>query len=84
MATPYELRFDILKMARELAAEEFYIKRDQILEQWRSACHNAESVGANHPEMPKIPDFPSAQDIMKLAESLNVFVSVSRAPRQSA
>lgn len=81
MATPYELRFDILKMARELAAEEYYIKRDQILEQWRSSCHNAESVGSNHPEMPTMPEFPTAKEIMKLAESLNVFVSVTRSPR---
>lgn len=75
MTTPFELRLDVLKMARDLVIDEFYHDRDMKLEAWRVRCSNAERTGSNAPDMPSMPPFPSEVKILDKAKSLNLFIS---------
>lgn len=62
---PYEIRLDILNMARELVMEEMYIKRDYVMELWQA---NNRSGNLDWPE------FPSNEKILDKAQELYQFV----------
>ena len=62
--TPYELRFEIFKQANGLAQDEYHAKF-AVVEQW----NNENSVKMDYPE------FPSYDEIEKLADKINSFVS---------
>ena len=62
--TPYELRFEIFKQAQSLADQEFHVA-------WQSVDRKNELDGTSI----KYPIYPTYNDIEKLAEKLNAFVS---------
>ena len=62
--TPYELRFEIFKQANGLAQDEYHAAFT-VADQW----NQINSVKMDYP------DFPSYEQIEKLAEKINVFVS---------
>ena len=62
--TPYELRFEIFKQAQSLADQEFHAAFTAA-DQW----NQINSVKMDYP------DFPSYEQIEKLAEKINSFVS---------
>ena len=62
--TPYELRFEIFKQAQNLAYQEFHTV-------WKSIDRKNESDGTSL----KYPTYPSYEQIEKLAEKINAFVS---------
>lgn len=62
---PYEIRLEILKMARELVMEEMYTKRDHVMEIWQS--HDRKG----HLDWP---EFPDNDKILKKAQELYEFV----------
>jgi hypothetical protein len=64
--TPYELRFEIFKQARELAESQFSADME-LAQRWNHDSIN--SVRMDYPE------FPSYQKIEELAEKINSFVS---------
>lgn len=67
---PYEIRLDILKMARELVMEEMYTKRDYVMELWQA---NNRSGNLDWPE------FPSNEQILAKAQELYQFVETKPA-----
>jgi len=62
--TPYELRFEIFKLANGLAQDEYQCKYSTAYE-W----NKENSVKMDYPE------FPSYAEIEKLADKINSFVS---------
>ena len=62
--TPYELRFEIFKQANGLAQDEYHAAFT-VADQW----NQLNSVKLDYP------DFPSYEQIEKLAERINSFVS---------
>lgn len=64
--TPYELRFEIFKQARELAESQFSSDME-IAQRWNENSDN--SVKMDYPE------FPSYEKIEALADKINDFVS---------
>ena len=62
--TPYELRFEIFKQAQNLADQEFHTV-------WQSVDRKNEMDGTSL----KYPTYPTYDDIEKLAEKINSFVS---------
>ena len=70
--TPYEIRLELLKLAKESLYEPVYQKRDSLREEFLSKIteENRDSVA-----FPTMPDFPSTTDIIAEAEKLNKFVS---------
>ena len=62
--TPYELRFEIFKQAQTLADQEFHTA-------WQSVDRKHEMDETSL----KYPTYPTYDDIEKLAEKINSFVS---------
>lgn len=73
---PYQLRFDILQMAKDLLTEEWHAKRTAQERQFEEEVRISDRKGSfevvKHPEPLKT---PSAERIIELASELNGFVS---------
>jgi hypothetical protein len=73
--TPFEIRLELLKMAKEMLTEEYYGKRDQISQDWQVKVESAKLHGQQIPEHPALPPYPTENDVIAKAQSLNGFVS---------
>lgn len=73
--TPFEIRLELLKMAKDMLVEEYYGKRDQLQEDWRIKVEVAKLNGGAIPDHPALPVYPSETDVINKAKELNGFVS---------
>lgn len=73
--TPFEIRLELLKMAKDMLVEEYYGKRDQLQEDWRIKVEVAKLNGGAIPDHPTMPAYPSETDVINKAKELNGFVS---------
>ena len=73
--TPFEIRLELLKMAKEMLSDDYYGKREQISNDWHMQCESAKIKGETPPSHPGFPTYPSEQDIIAKAQTLNSFVS---------
>jgi hypothetical protein len=73
--TPFEIRLELLKMAQTMLEQDYYAKREQIANQYSSDCDSAKLQGKDAPKHPGYPPYPSEQEIIVKAQSLNTFVS---------
>ena len=73
--TPFEIRLELLKMAKDMLTEEFYGKRDQISSDWQVKVESAKINGGTVPDHPGFPGYPTEADIITKAQTLNGFVS---------
>jgi hypothetical protein len=83
MSTPhqasngYMIRLEVLKMAREMAEQDYHSKREALLREWQS---NREVYPGKEdqfviPTFPTLPDFPSPEDIKVKASELYTFIT---------
>lgn len=72
--TPYEIRFDLLHLAKEILQTPIYQKRDALLQEYHSKITDANRLTL---PFPALPDFPSSTDIVVKAEELKKFVDGS-------
>ena len=73
--TPFEIRLELLKMAKDMLNDEYYGKREQISNDWQTKVESAKLNGGIIPDHPGFPAIPSEQDIIAKATALNGFVS---------
>lgn len=73
--TPFEIRLELLKMAKEMLMDEYYSNKDRLSQDWNIKCETAKLKGEIPPEHPQLPAIPTEADIIKKAQSLNGFVS---------
>jgi len=73
--TPFEIRLELLKMAKDLLMEEYYSNKDRLTNEWHVKVESAKLNGQVIPEHPAFPSYPSENDIIAKAQSLNGFVS---------
>ena len=73
--TPYEIRLELLKMAKDMLTDDYHTKRDALNQQWHSQVDAAKIAGTTSPDFPALPAFPTEDEIVKKAEALNQFVS---------
>jgi hypothetical protein len=73
--TPYEIRLELLKMAKDMLTDDYHTKRDALNQQWHSQVDAAKIAGTTSPDFPALPPFPTEEEIVKKAEALNQFVS---------
>jgi hypothetical protein len=73
--TPYEIRLELLKMAKEMLSDDYYGKREVISNEWSTKVEEAKINGTPSPSHPGFPSFPSEEEIIRKAEMLNGFVS---------
>ena len=73
--TPFEIRLELLKMAKDMLADDYYGKREVISNEYASKCEVARIHGTEIPVHPGFPAYPSETDIIAKANALNGFVS---------
>ena len=73
--TPFEIRLELLKMARDMLSDDYFGKRETISNQWSMDCETAKINGQETPKHPGYPPFPSEQEVINKAKTLNDFVS---------
>lgn len=73
--TPFEIRLELLKMAKEMLEQDYYAKREQISNGWNSQVSACISNNATPPPHPGFESYPSELDIIAKATVLNGFIS---------
>jgi hypothetical protein len=73
--TPFEIRLELLKMAKDLLMEQYYSEKDRLINEWNVKVDVAKLHGQAIPDHPSFPVYPSENDIIVKANSLNGFVS---------
>ena len=73
--TPFEIRLELLKMAKDMLSEDYHGKREVISDDWHMKVESAKLNGGSIPDHPGFPAIPSEQDIIAKASALNGFVS---------
>ena len=73
--TPFEIRLELLKMAKDMLSDEYYGKREQISNDWQVKVESAKLNGGAIPDHPGFPAYPNEQEIIAKAQQLNGFVS---------
>ena len=68
--TPFEIRLNLLDMAKDLAMNDFHTKKEMVMEQW----HRSSEMDRTIP-IPELGSFPTEEDIIAKAKMLNAFVS---------
>ena len=73
--SPFEIRLELLKMAQGMLEADHFGKREIIANQYAAECDAAKLRGEEPPKHPGYPSFPSEQEIIAKAQTLNTFVS---------
>lgn len=73
--TPFEIRLELLKMAKDMLEQEYHGKREKLNQEWHVQVENARHSGTPAPVYPELPAFPTEAEIIKKATELNGFVS---------
>jgi hypothetical protein len=73
--TPFEIRLELLKMAKDMLSDEYYGKRESISNDWATKVESAKLNGGIIPDHPGFPSYPSENEIISKAQVLNGFVS---------
>lgn len=69
--TPYEIRLELLNLAKEILQTPVYHKRDALVQEYNSKLspENRDTLS-----FPELPEFPTASEIIAKAEELKSFV----------
>lgn len=73
--TPFEIRLELLKMAKEMLEQDYYAQREKVSNEYNAKVDVAKIHGQPIPEHPGFSAFPSETDVIKKAVELNSFVS---------
>jgi hypothetical protein len=73
--TPFEIRLELLKMAKDMLTEDYYGKREVINNDWQMKVESAKLNGGVLPDHPGFPPYPTEAEIITKAQQLNGFVS---------
>jgi len=66
--TPFEIRLELLKMAKDMLTDEYFGKREQISNNWQTQIETSRLKGETPPPHPGFPDFPSEAEIEKTSK----------------
>jgi hypothetical protein len=72
--TPYEIRLELLTLAKEILQAPIYETRSKLSDEYHSKLNDANRGTLPYPTMP---DFPSTTDIVSKAEELKKFVDAA-------
>jgi hypothetical protein len=73
--TPFEIRLDLLKMAKDMLTDSYFSEKDRLSADWNVKVDSAKLNGLPIPEHPTYPPYPSETDVINKAQLLNGFVS---------
>lgn len=72
---PYEIRLELLNMAKDNLAQQFYSQKEMLMSDWNSRVSYAMENKSPPPPHPVMPNFPSEEQIIEKAIILEKFVS---------
>ena len=72
--TPYEIRLELLKLAKDSLWEPIYQKRQAMSDEYHAKLTDANRGTVPYPTLP---EFPSTTDIVSKAEELKKFVDAA-------
>ena len=72
--TPYEIRLELLILAKEILQQPVFQKRESLSDEYHSKLVDTNRGILPYPVMP---DFPSSTDIVAKAEELKKFVDAA-------
>ena len=72
--TPYEIRLELLHLAKEILSTPVHDKRGNLSDEYHSKLNDANRGTLPYPTMP---EFPSSTDIVVKAEELKKFVDAA-------
>lgn len=81
MSTPqasngYMIRLEVLKMAKEMAEQDYFGQRDALRQQWEAEVSFAHGNGKTQtPVPPTYPSFPTPESIKTKATELYSFIT---------
>lgn len=73
--TPFEIRLELLKMAREMMELDYMTEKDTLQQIWHAKIQRANETNEPLPDHPSLPTFPKPEEIIKKAQTLNTFIS---------
>lgn len=73
--TPFEIRLELLKMAKDMLTDSYFSEKSRLSEDWHVKVDSAKLNGQSIPEHPNYPPYPTENDIISKAQTLNGFVS---------
>ncbi len=73
--TPFEIRLELLKMAKELLLEDYNSSKERLVNEWQVKVESAKLNGQAIPDHPAFPTYPTENEIIAKAQALNGFVS---------
>ena len=73
--TPFEIRLELLKMSKDMLQEEYFVKKETTHNNWQVETENARIGGLALPKQPDFPAYPTENEIIAKAQTLNGFVS---------
>ena len=73
--TPFEIRLELLKMAKDLLLEDYVSSKERLINEWQVKVESAKLNGQAIPDHPAFPTYPSETEIINKAQALNGFVS---------
>lgn len=77
--TPYEIRLELLKLAKDTLFEPIYSKREELMNEYHSSRETFvnETAPRSPKDFPSMPNWPSVEDIVSQAEKLKSFVDAN-------
>lgn len=73
--TPFELRLQMLQMAKDYLDQQYQITHNAMMNSWNVSVDFAQQMKSEIPQMPDIPKMYGIEEITKMAETFNDFVS---------
>lgn len=71
-ANGYQLRLELLKMAKEMLEQDWHAQRDAVMTDYHTKANRDES---SIPAPPAFQPFPTEEQIIKKAKVLNEFIN---------
>lgn len=72
---PYEIRLELLSMAKDNLVQQFYSQKEALVNDWQTKVSQAMESKKPVPEHPTMPNFPTEEEIINRAIILDRFVS---------
>ena len=73
--TPYEVRLELVKLAKDMLSEEYHSKLSRIQAEWDANCSKAMNEEKAIPSSPNYPKYFTEDDVVNKATRLNDFIS---------
>lgn len=71
---PFEIRLEVLNMAKDIELEHYHMNRERIMQQWQVNVDTARMKGEAPPPMPEMPAFPTEETLVKRAQFLSEYI----------